>query len=72
MQAARILPWLTAVLAMAISLLAAVWPSGIIDIAEVPMLAVVQAIIFACAGASASSDRIPAVINILIITLFGK
>jgi hypothetical protein len=40
--------------------------------AELPILAGVQAIIFADAGDSASSENIAAVINILILDLIGK
>src|SRR5579871_4850873 len=72
MQAARILPWLIAVLAAAYSLFAADWVSGMAAMAELPILAGVQAIIFADAGDSASSENIAAVINILILDLIGK
>src|SRR5581483_2732347 len=72
MQAARILPLLTAVLAAAYSLFAADWPSGMAAIAALPILAVVQAIIFAEAGESASTENIAAVINNLILDLIGN
>src|SRR5581483_6209063 len=72
MQAARILPLLTAVLAAAYSLFAADWPSGMAAIAALPILAVVQAIIFADAGESASTENIAAVINNLILDLIGN
>jgi hypothetical protein len=72
MQAARILPWLIAVLAAAYSLFAADWTPCMAAMAELPILAGVQAIIFADAGDSASSENIAAVINILILDLIGN
>jgi hypothetical protein len=71
MQAFFMLPVPISVLAIAISLLAGVGP-GPIACADVPILAAVQAIIFAEAGASANAESIAAVINILIVTSLEK
>src|SRR5205814_8641241 len=78
MQALFILPLLMSVLAMLISLLAAILPgvSGVpvIMAADFIMLSLVQAIIAAEAGVSANAeaDSIAAVINVFILNLAGK
>ncbi len=59
------------VLAMAISLLAAVWP-GLIIAVDFIILSPVQAIMAAEAGVNDKADSIAAVINIFILSLAGK
>ena len=65
MQALRILPLLISEFAMAISLLAAVWPGAIIAV-DFIMLSEVHAIIAAEAGVKAKTESMAAAINILI------
>ena len=68
MQALFILPLLMSMLAMAISLLAGVWPGAIIMV-DLAMLSLVQAIIAAEAGVKAKVESRAAAINILISNL---
>lgn len=71
MQALFILPLLMSVLAMAISLLAPVWPGAIIMV-DLAMLSLVQAIMAAETGVKAKVESIAAAIRILISTSLGK